>query len=90
MPVANVQIAIPTPVYVTFVDQEVPSGAIDGVNRTYTLVNAPNPPSSLHLHKNGIRQFTPDDYSLAGNTIIFVTAPQITPIPDVLSADYRY
>ena len=30
---------------VTFVDQETPSGAIDGVNGTFTLANTPNPSS---------------------------------------------
>ena len=39
---------------VSIVDNEVPAGAVDGKNTTFTLANTPNPPSSLHVHVNGL------------------------------------
>lgn len=68
------------------VDNEVPSGTINGSNVTFTLVSTPAT-NSLNLYKNGIR-LKPGgaDYTLSGNTITFVTAP---PTGAVLLADYN-
>jgi len=74
---------------VTFVDQETITGAIDGVNVTFALANAPNPPAGLVLFRNGVAQRAGQDYTVSGNTITFVAAA--TPQPDdTLIAWYRY
>lgn len=70
----------------TLVDGEVPLGAVDGVNVTFTLANTPNPSTSLHLYWNGLRQTPTVDYSLSGNTITMVVAPSVGSKP---LADYR-
>lgn len=73
---------------ITFIDGEIPSGAMDGSNAVFTLANVPNPASSLSLFRNGLLLTQGGDYTLAGNTITF----QIGAVPqpnDVLSASYR-
>lgn len=70
----------------TFVDSEVPAGAVNGVNVTYTLSQTPSS-GSLHLYLNGLRQKVSDDYSLSGGTITMVDAPSIG---DSLLTDFRY
>ena len=69
------------------VDGEVPAGAVDGANVTYTLANTPNPATSLHVYLNGLRQKLTTHYTLAGLTITMTTAPVAL---DVLQVDYRY
>lgn len=57
----------------TFVDNEIPSGTIDGVNSTFTLVQIPNPAASLLLELNGQVQLAGGvDYTLTSQTITFV------------------
>lgn len=74
---------------VTFADQETVGGTIDGANVAFTLANPPSPAAGLVLFRNGVVQKNGLDYTLAGNTITFVTAA--TPYPgDVLLAWYRY
>jgi hypothetical protein len=70
-----------------FSGEEVPSGLINGVNVTYTLVRAPNPQTSLHLFQNGLRQQPGGDYTLSRNTITMTSAPSPG---DSLLADYRF
>lgn len=71
-----------------FVDLETPAGLVNGVNLVYTLNQAPNPASSLHLFRNGILQRASVDYVLNGNSITFlgVSTPQTG---DQLLASYR-
>ncbi len=71
----------------TIVDGEVPSGAIDTSNVTYTLAHTPSPSTSLHVYKNGIRLMLTDDYTLATATITMVSAPVTG---STLLVDYRY
>lgn len=68
---------------------EVPGGFADGFNTTFTLLNAPNPSSTLMLYVNGIlqRQGTTEDYTLSGNTISLNYAP---PTNSRLTATYQY
>ncbi len=74
----------------SFVDGEIPSGAIDGVNLVFTLANAPNPASSLKLYKNGVLLQQNTDYTLSGSTITFAS-PSIAPLSgDLLTAFYRH
>ena len=78
--------AFSLPVVPSFVDGEVPSGVIDGANKTFTLAHAPAI-ASLHLYQNGLRQTPATHYGIAGNTITFVTPP---PLGATILADYRY
>jgi Major tropism determinant N-terminal domain len=73
----------------TFVDPTVPTGTIDGVNRVFTVPNAPNPATSLLLFRNGLLQTRGVDYTLSGTTITFASncIPQIG---DVLVYSCRY
>jgi hypothetical protein len=73
---------------VTFVDNEVPSGAVNGSNTAFTLANIPNPSSSLALFRNGLLLTQGGDYTLSSNAVTFMAgaAPQTN---DVLSAFYR-
>jgi hypothetical protein len=72
----------------THVWNEIPAGDLDGSNRIFTLVHAPNPAGSLLLFLNGILQRAGgNDYTLASATVTFVSAPGTT---DVLLAQYVY
>jgi hypothetical protein len=73
------------PVVPSFVDGEVPTGVVDGVNAVFTLAHAPG--GSLHLYLNGLRQTPGVHYALSGNTITFAVAP---PAGASILADYRY
>jgi len=69
------------------VENETPSGDLDGADVTYTLTADPSPASSLKLYLNGIRQRAGgEDFTLATNVITFVAAPVST---DVILADFR-
>lgn len=71
-----------------FMDAETPSGTIDGSNATFTLANGPVPAASLQLFLNGAYQSADsEDYALAGDTIVFASAP---PEGSILRAHYRY
>lgn len=56
-----------------FADNETPTGAIDGVNTTYALANAPDPADSLRLYLNGQFLTQGVEYTLAADTITFGT-----------------
>lgn len=73
---------------VGFVDQETPTGAINGVNATYTLSHTPSPNTSLAVYRNGLRMSAGVDYTLSGAVITFVTGlvPQSS---DTLICSYR-
>ena len=72
----------------TFVDAEVPSGAINGSNLSFTLANIPLPATSLEVFRNGLLLQQGNDYTISTNTITFLsnTAPQTS---DILLASYR-
>ncbi len=59
-----------------FVDKETPSGAINGVNTTYTLASPPTS-GSEHVYLNGMLQEVGagNDYTISGSTITMLTAP---------------
>lgn len=73
---------------VGFVDQETPSGSIDGVNGTFTLSQTPSPSTSLAVYRNGLRMMAGVDYTLSGATITLATGlvPQTS---DTLICSYR-
>lgn len=74
---------------VTFVDGEIPSGAINGINTAFTLANTPVSASALRLYKNGVLLEALLDYTLAGNAITFINGALPNP-GDTLLAYYRY
>lgn len=70
-----------------FVDKEIPTGAINGSNATFTLANTPTV-GSEHVYLNGILQEsgTGNDYTITGATITYLTAPLSS---EKLRASYR-
>ena len=72
-----------------FIDNEVPTGDLDGVDVTYTLANTPSPSTSLKVYLNGVRQKEGggNDYTQAAGVITFAAAPIST---DQILADYRF
>lgn len=67
------------------VTRETPSGAVNGINVTYTLAYTPTT-GTEHVYLNGLLQTDGGaDYSISGVTITFTTAPQTN---DVLRVSY--
>jgi hypothetical protein len=58
---------------VTWINNEQPSGTIDGTNGVFTIANIPNPSSSLLLMKNGQVLYSGVGYTINGRTITFQT-----------------
>jgi hypothetical protein len=58
----------------SFVNSEVPAGAVNGANTAFTLANTPVT-GSVQVFVNGVRQKYTTDYTVATGTITFVTAP---------------
>jgi hypothetical protein len=69
------------------VDAEIPSGTINGSNTAFTVVNAPNPSTSIRIYVNGVRLRPTTDYTISGTSLTMVWVPQTG---DWLYADYRY
>ncbi len=71
-----------------FIDDEIPSGAINGSNVSFTLAYTPAPSTDLSLYRNGILQMNGLDYSVTANAITFSSnePPQTA---DELLAYYR-
>jgi len=69
-----------------FVDDETPSGTVNGTNTDFVLAHTPLPPSSLKVFVNGMRMRITEDYTLLSRTITFLTAP---PTGSILLVDYR-
>jgi len=73
---------------VGFVDNEVPSGTLNGVNTTFSTSQAPNPSTSLALYRNGVRLKLVADYTVTSNIITFASG--LAPLPgDMLECSYR-
>lgn len=68
---------------------ETPTGAIDGVNTTYTLANTPDPSVALMLFLNGLLQSEggSNDFTISGDTITMNAAPVAG---DTITATYPY
>lgn len=71
-----------------FADAETPSGAVDGLNATFTLSKTPTPASSLLLYRNGVLQKQGLDYTLSGAVATFEAA-SLPQSGDLLLADRR-
>lgn len=59
---------------ITYVDKEIPSGIIDGVNNSFVLNYTPIP-NSEHVYLNGLLQDEIDDYTIEYNVIKFTYPP---------------
>jgi hypothetical protein len=68
------------------VDEETPTGDVNGVNTEFTLANTPSPVTSLKVYKDGQRQKLTTDYTYSGGTITFVSAPLID---SIITCEYR-
>lgn len=56
--------------------QEIPTGAINGTNKTFTLAYTPDTNvGKVQVKVNGIEQLEDTNYTRSGQTITFVTAP---------------
>lgn len=73
---------------INFAHNESPTGAINGVNDTYTLAQTPSPSNSLALFYNGALLRHGVDYTLSTNTITMVTV--IPQTGDNLRAFYQF
>lgn len=75
-----------SPVY-NFVDDETPTGTLNGVNTDFSVRGIPYP-GSLKVYRNGQRLKVTKDYTLSshGKTITFLTAPESD---EELLCDYR-
>ena len=72
----------------SFVDSEVPTGAVNGTNAVFTISLAPNPTGSLLLHRNGLLLKNGLDFTLSGNTVQFLTGA-VPQSGDILLAYFR-
>lgn len=71
----------------SFVENEVPGGAVNGINVNYSISFTPVSEASVKIYKNGMRQKGGGvDYSVSGTTIVMATAPETG---DLLLVDYR-
>jgi len=71
-----------------FVDSEIPSGAINGLNTVFGLSGTPSPASSLELILNGITLSSGVDFTVSANSITMLVAS--TPrTGDVFRASFR-
>lgn len=55
--------------------QEVPSGALNGINVTFTTSNVPISNASLSLFLDGLIQIQGTDYTISSSTITMTSAP---------------
>lgn len=69
----------------SFQDDETPSGTVNGSNTVFTLTSTPLS-GSLKVYVGGVRLRVTEDYTLSGNTITFVSAPETGAI---ILCDYR-
>ncbi len=71
-----------------FVDGELPSGAINGANASFTLSQIPYPAASVAVYWNGLHLSSNVDYTISGSSITFVSSfvPQTG---DVVLCSYR-
>jgi hypothetical protein len=73
---------------VGFVDGETPTGAVNGVNATFTLAQTPSPTTSLAVYRNGLRVKSVSNYTATGNSVTFV-AGSVPQTGDIIQCSYR-
>lgn len=72
---------------IRFIDDETPSGTVNGSNTIFTLTSKSPEAGSLKVYVNGSRMRVTEDYTLSDRTITFVTAP---PTGSIILCDYRW
>ncbi len=75
---------------IVFVDQEVPTGAVDGVNVSFNLAFAPNPAMSLKVFRNGLLQKNGFDFNFVGGQSFTFVALAVPQPGDTLIVSYRH
>lgn len=65
---------------------ETPSGAVNGVNKTFTLAYTPADPGKVMLFVNGAIQKKDNDFTISGSTITMTVAPLTD---DILQVTYQ-
>jgi hypothetical protein len=75
-----------TAVSLHIVDDETPSGDINGVNTDFVIDYVPSPSNSLKVYKDGQRMKLAVDYTFTGQTITFLSAPLTD---SIITCDYR-
>lgn len=73
-------------VSIHMVDDETPTGLVNGSNKDFVLSLRPSPAASLKVYLDGQRLKLTTDYSLNEKTITFVTAPLEN---SIITCDYR-
>lgn len=73
---------------VTFIDNEVPTGSMNGSNTVFSLAQTPSPGFSLMLFRNGVLLRQGLDYQLNANSIT-ILGSNVPKAGDVLTAAYR-
>jgi len=72
------------------VDQEVPTGVVDGVNVTYQLSKKPHTPKSALVMLNGNIQYNGVDWTMnTEGEILFAFPPALGSCPYVFYLKYR-
>ena len=71
-------------------DDEIPGGAQDGSNKTFTLAHTPNPISSVKLYKNGQKLSVGKDYDITDTSLVYTTDTPAPEPDDIITVDYRY
>lgn len=64
------------------IKQEVPTGAVDGVNATFLTSAVPLTAQSVIVFLDGV-EVLPADYTISSQTLVFVTPPSLGQIPSV-------
>jgi hypothetical protein len=54
---------------------DVPSGAVDGVNKVFVLNSQPTHPDTIHFTVNGVTQSNGTDFTVEGNVLTMAYAP---------------
>ena len=71
-----------------FVENEVPTGALNGSNKAFTLAGNPNPDTSLEVFINGQKLELTTDYALSGSALTMDRAYAAAEV-DSFYANYR-
>ena len=71
----------------SYIDEEIPTGTINGINKIFSTSIAPSPGSSVYVFLDGQLMTPAVDYTLVGGIITFVTAPIVG---QVILVSYRY
>lgn len=69
------------------VENETPSGSVNGTNKDFVIDNLPDPTASLEVVVGGITLILDVDYTISDYTISFIEAPAS---PSVIRVNYRH